>query len=89
MEKNEAIKVLEAAKLWPETDVRFFYMMLNRMQMDCEYFLGYGERDPGGLWAGDVSRHIEIMKALYAILPERPQWITENDIEEYSNEMTK
>lgn len=61
MEKNEAIKVLEAAKLWPDTDVRFFYMILGRMQMDCNYFLGYGQRNPRVLWAGSVSRQIDLI----------------------------
>ena len=36
-----------------QRDARFRYMLLARMQSDCEYYLDYGGRDPKRLWAGD------------------------------------
>lgn len=34
-------------------DKKFRYMLLSRMQSDCEYYLNYGNRNPKRLWAGD------------------------------------
>ena len=34
-----------------QRDARFRYMLLARMQSDCEYYLDYGGRDPKRLWA--------------------------------------
>lgn len=36
-------------------DKKFRYMLLSRMQSDCEYYLNYGNRNPKRLWAGDDS----------------------------------
>ena len=41
-----------------QRDARFRYMLLARMQSDCEYYLDYGGRDPKRLWAGDEERQI-------------------------------
>ena len=40
-------------------DKKFRYMLLSRMQSDCEYYLNYGNRNPKRLWAGDEQRQIE------------------------------
>ena len=43
-----------------QRDARFRYMLLARMQSDCEYYLDYGGRDPKRLWAGDkVARQLQ------------------------------
>ena len=42
-------------------DKKFRYMLLSRMQSDCEYYLNYGNRNPKRLWAGDEQRQIEYM----------------------------
>lgn len=88
MEKQKAIEVLTAAGLWPN-EARFHYMMLARMQEDCKYFLGFGGRNPRALWVGEVARHIEIMRALYAILPETPEWISARVIDELAEDMAR
>lgn len=43
-----------------QRDARFRYMLLARMQSDCEYYLDYGGRDPKRLWAGDEERQIDL-----------------------------
>ena len=48
-----------------QRDARFRYMLLARMQSDCEYYLDYGGRDPKRLWAGDEERQIDLMIKLH------------------------
>lgn len=66
---------------------RFRYMLLNRMQMDCEYFLGCGCRSAKVLWAGDVDKQIEYMKAIWNSLDEKPEWLTMEQIVELEKQM--
>lgn len=63
------------------------YMLLSRLQMDCDYFLGYGQRAVKHLWAGSVEEQIKTMKELYNSFTEKPQWITFEDIEDYERKM--
>lgn len=65
----------------------FCYMMLNRMQNDCLYYLGYGNKNNKHLWAKNEYDQIELMRMLYDILPEKPEWLTKEQIEEYADEM--
>ena len=68
----------------------FRYQMLSRLQMDCDYFLGNGNRADKHLWAGNVPDHIKIMRALYNSFSddEKPEWISMEDIDNYEKEMT-
>jgi hypothetical protein len=68
-------------------DNQFDYMMLSRLQQDCDYYLGYGNRNPKVLWAGNVDDHIEEMKKLWNRVPEKPEWLSMQQIEEYEFEM--
>ncbi len=43
------------AKGW---DSQFLYMLLDRMRLDCEYYLGYGNRCAKYLWAGNEKDQI-------------------------------
>lgn len=72
-------------------DATFRYRLLSRMKQDCEYFLGYGNRSPRHLWAGEVAGQIETMKALHNSFPEgeKPEWLTWEDILKYEADMTK
>ena len=58
-------------------DKKFRYMLLSRMQSDCEYYLNYGNRNPKRLWAGDEQRQIEYMILLHDSFKEdeKPQWM--------------
>lgn len=66
---------------------KFKYMMLSRLQMDCEYYLGMGGRSDKCLWAGNVTDHIAEMKRIYGELPTKPEWLTDQDIAEYERKM--
>lgn len=66
---------------------RFDYMLLSRLQQDCEYYLGCGNRAKKHLWAGDEVSQIQKMKELYNALPEKPEWLTLERIEQYEAEM--
>lgn len=72
----------------PSKDTKFNYMMLSRLQMDCEYFLGNGHGCENHLWAGNVQEQIAKMKKLYNALEEKPEWISMEDIENYEQQMT-
>lgn len=69
---------------------KYKYMFLDRMRSDCEYFLGYGNRNENNLWSGSVKEHIDDMKTLYFSFYEkdRPQWLTLEQIEDYEKRMT-
>jgi len=67
---------------------RLKYMLLSRMQMDCDYYLGFGMRRASILWAGNEQLQIEYMKALWNSLEEKPEWLTMEQIEEYEKQMT-
>lgn len=68
---------------------RHTYMMLSRLQSDCEYFLNHGGRSEKNLWALSVDAQIEEMKNLWNSLPEdgKPEWLTMEQIEEYEKQM--
>lgn len=68
-------------------DLTFRYMLLSRLQSDCEYYLNYGNRNVKRLWAGDEKRQIELMVKLYDSFDEKPQWLTMEEIMEYENKM--
>lgn len=82
-----SIELKETIASFQRSGKEFCYMMLSRMEQDCLYYLGYGNRCKKHLWAGDERDHIELMKMLYNILPEKPEWITKEKIEEYSKKM--
>lgn len=70
-------------------DVKFRYMLLDRMRTDCEYYLGNGHRNAKDLWAGDEQLQIEYMAALYNSFDEdsKPQWLTLDEIYEFKELM--
>jgi hypothetical protein len=82
-----AKKVAEGATPKPGRDT-FNYQLLGRLQQDCEYYLGHGNRAKKHLWAGDEAEQIKKMKELYAGFAEKPAWITLEDIERYSAAMS-
>lgn len=76
---------------WKKHEPRFRYMMLSRMQQDCEYYLGYGNRSRNSLWAEDEKSQTENMKALWNTFPDedKPEWLTWEEILEYERKMVK
>ena len=63
------------------------YRLLGRLKADCDYFLGAGGRAEKHLWAGNVREQIAKMRELYAALPEKPEWLTQEDIDRYAQRM--
>ena len=63
------------------------YALLNRLQRDCEYFLGHRNRFVGHLYYDSVEKHIEEMKKLWNCLRLKPEWLSMQEIEEYENKM--
>jgi hypothetical protein len=70
-------------------DTKHTYMMLGRLQMDNDYFLGAGGRSEKQLWANNVPDQIKEMKKLWNSLPKdsKPEWLSMQDIENYEKEM--
>lgn len=63
------------------------YMLLGRLQMDCNYYLGAGNRNSKHLWAGTPKEQIEKMKELYSKLVVKPEWLSEKNISDYEKAM--
>ena len=63
------------------------YRLLDRLRSDCEYFLGAGSRSEKHLWAGGVRAQIAKMRELYDTLPEKPEWLTKEAIDDYAERM--
>ena len=63
------------------------YRLLDRLRSDCEYFLGAGNRSEKHLWTGSVRAQIAKMRELYDTLPEKPEWLTKETIDDYAERM--
>ena len=70
-------------------DLKFRYMLLGRLQADCEYYLGFGNKSSRRLWAGSEKAQIEYMTKIHDSFREneKPEWLTMEQIKEYSNAM--
>ena len=71
------------------SDDIFKYQLLSRLQSDCEYYLGNGNRNKKQLWAEDEREQIEVMKLLYNSFwdENKPEWLSMTDIENYEKQM--
>lgn len=65
----------------------FNYKMLDRLRTDCDYYLKNGNRNAKHLWANNEQAQIDEMRRLYNLLPEKPEWLSEEDINNYEKEM--
>lgn len=70
-------------------DMKFRYMLLSRLESDCKYFLGNGQRNERHLWAGNVEKQIAKMRELYNSFADedKPEWLTAEQIDEYERQM--
>ena len=75
----------------PTKEEKHNYMMLGRLQSDCNYYLGNGGRYAPQLRAGDEKGQIEKMKELWSGFSDdkKPEWLTWEQILEYEKEMCK
>ncbi len=72
----------------PVRDSTFQYRRLSQMKADCEYFLGAGNCKNKHLWEESVFSHIKEMRRIYDLLPEKPEWLTMEEIDSYAKRMT-
>jgi len=70
-----------------ETDQKYEYMLLGRLQMDCEYFINTAPYEKH-LWAENTKDQIAKMRELWATLKVKPEWITLEQIDQYAQQMT-
>ena len=72
-----------------QSDDKFKYQMLSRLQSDCNYYLGNGGRSKRALWAESEEKQIEAMKELWNSFAddEKPEWLTWQDILNYEAKM--
>jgi|GEM_PF-2695454 len=68
-------------------DAKFYYQFLDRLRSDCAYYLGNGGRYSGHLWTHDEYEQIELMRAVYKILPIPPEWLTWEQINEIARKL--
>lgn len=66
---------------------KYQYQMLDRLKSDCDYYLGYGNRHPQALWAGNEGDQISKMREIWNNLEEKPEWLTWEDINDYADKM--
>jgi hypothetical protein len=72
-----------------QADESFRYQLLSRLQSDCNYYLGNGNRSKKALWAGDETEQIIVMKQIWnSFSPDdKPEWLTWDEILNYENKM--
>lgn len=65
------------------------YMMMDRLRMDLDYYLGASNRNPRHLYYGSIQEHFDEFKKLYESFPEpiKPCWITSHEIEQYRKQL--
>jgi len=85
---NKEIEIITSGNE-PTKEETFNYMMLSRLQMDCDYYLGNGNRYKKHLWAKDEKEQISEMKKIYNWFEKdkKPEWLTYDKILEYEKEM--
>ena len=96
-ERNHAVRVDAQAEEKPATeeflgetvprDYTPEYQLLDRLRMDCEYFLGAGQHSEKHLWAGNRHAQIAKMRELYEMIPDKPEWLTPEMINSYEERM--
>ncbi len=67
---------------------KFDYMLLSRLQQDCEYYLGNGGKSQNNLWANNELEQISKMAELYNKVSEKPEWLSIEQLEYYSMGLT-
>ena len=65
----------------------FNYRLLSRCKQDCDYYLGYGNRQDKWLWGKNPAAHIAKMRELFEAVPVKPEWLTAEQIAGYAKSM--
>jgi hypothetical protein len=64
---------------------KFEYMTLSRLIQDAKYFIDHS--DLKHLWARTLDEHIKQMKEQYAKLDPKPEWTSEDEINDLAKQM--
>lgn len=74
-----------------DQDISFQYQMLDRLRSDCDYYLSFGNRNPGVLYYKDEEKQISAMKAIWMHFSkeDKPVWLTWEQILDYEKQMSK
>lgn len=80
---------LSAIKDVLDSDLSYRYQFLDRLRTDCDYYMGYGNRNEQNLWAKNEKDQIAYMKAIWDSFSEseKPEWFSYEDILRYEKEM--
>lgn len=72
-----------------KSEISYRYQLLSRLRMDCDYYLGYGNRYAPHLWAQNEQDQITSMKQLWESFAEddKPEWLTWEQILDYERKM--
>jgi len=65
------------------------YMLLNRLQQDCETFINSPRPSEKRLWAGNIKDQIKEMNKIWKALKEKPEWLTQKEIKNYEKTMIR
>ena len=70
-------------------DVTFRYQMLGRLISDCDYYLSCPKPTSDVLWGNEEEKQIHLIQTLYDSFSEeeKPEWITQEEIDEYTERM--
>lgn len=85
-EGNHILDMVQDLHSLKET-YEFNYQLLGRLKSDCDYYLGMGNRNPDKLWAKNEIDQITKMLEIYDSLPQKPEWLTKEQILDYSEKM--
>lgn len=88
---NRDVADLSAIRDVLNSDISYRYQFLDRLRSDCDYYLGYGNRNVNNLWAKNVAEQVSYMKAVWDSFSEteKPEWISYEDILRYEKEMAE
>lgn len=83
--------IIQEPREFQDPQQSFQYMMLGRLRSDCDYYLGYGQRNPKCLYENNEVAHIKAMKRIWNSFPldKKPAWLTWDKILEYEKAMCK
>lgn len=73
---------------WSKKDIKFRYMLLDRLRQDCDYYLRIGGTT-NCLWADNEKEQIQTMIDIWNSFPDdgKPEWLTMEQIKEFAQRM--
>lgn len=85
IKKSTINDIIERAKICDS----FAYQILSRMESDCKYWLGNGNKRDSDLWAGEPYEQIQDMLNIWDAFPEgeKPEWLSKEDILSFAVQM--